>query len=1005
MAIIKCKLCGGNLEIIEGSTTATCEYCGSMQTVPKVDDERKLTLFGRANRLRAACEFDKAAGVYETIVADFPEEAEAYWGLVLCRYGIEYVDDPATGKKIPTCHRSSFDSVMSDSDYEQTLENADPYSRRIYREEAKQIEQLRKDIIAASANEEPYDIFICYKETAPDGQRTLDSVLAQDIYDALTDKGYRVFFARITLEDKLGTEYEPVIFAALHSARIMLAVGTDYEYFNAVWVKNEWGRYLKLMEKDREKHLIPCYKGIDAYDMPPEFAKLQAQDLGKVGATQDLLRGVEKILPRKAETVKETVVVQQAAVPASTDPLLKRAFMFLEDEDWTSANEYCEKVLDMDPECAMAYLGKLMAELKVAKQDELKNCAEPFNGKINYQKALRFGDNTLKATLEGYIGSINTRNEETRKNNIYKVATELINQVGADASKYEEASKLFASVAGWKDADKLKEECTQRAITLKKEEEHEKVKREQASAERMERIGKTMTIFVCVAVILTLFFWALFGEIIPMVKYNDAIVLMESGKYEEAIAAFQELDGYWDSDVKISECYNRIETAELENKYNAAIGLMDAGKYEAAKSAFRELNGYKDSVEKVEQCELILKEKKYSNAVSLMNEGKYEEAISLFTALYGYKDSAERNEQCKTVVNEQKYSQAVSMMASGNYEEAIALLTTLYGYKDSDKKLNQCYYSQAEMFLQSGNKAKAVMAFGKAGDYLDAKTRSFALWEQVADRDTISAGVYHTVGLKADGTVVAVGRNQDGQCNVSGWTDIIAISAGNFHTVGLKADGTLVAVGWNDYDQCDVTGWTDIIAISAGGNHTVGLKADGTVVAEGWNNHNQCNVTGWMDIVAISAGNHHTVGLKADGTVVAVGSNLYGQLNVTGWTDIVAISAGDDHTVGLKADGTLVAVGYSDDGRCNVTGWTDIIAISAGGRHTVGLKADGTVVAVGRNQDGQCDVTGWRNIVAISAGDDHTVGLKADDTVVAVGYNSDGQCDVTGWTDIKLPNK
>ena len=234
MAIIKCKMCGGDLNILEDASTAECEYCGSVQTVPKVDDEKKLTLFARANRLRLACEFDKAAGVYEAIVADFPEEAEAYWGLVLCKYGIEYVDDPATGKKIPTCHRSSFDSVMEDSDLEQVLENADSIARKVYREEAKAIEEIRKGIIAVSANEEPYDIFICYKETAENGERTLDSVLAQDVYDALTDKGYRVFFSRISLEDKLGVEYEPYIFAALNSAKIMLAFGTDYEYFNAV---------------------------------------------------------------------------------------------------------------------------------------------------------------------------------------------------------------------------------------------------------------------------------------------------------------------------------------------------------------------------------------------------------------------------------------------------------------------------------------------------------------------------------------------------------------------------------------------------------------------------------------------------------------------------------------------------------------------------------------------------------------------------------------------------
>ena len=334
MAIIKCKMCGGDLILNEGNTIATCEYCGSTQTVPSADNEKKLTLFARANRLRIACEFDKAAGIYESIVADFPEEAESYWGLVLCRYGIEYVDDPGTGKKIPTCHRSSFDSIMEDSDFEQALENADLLARRVYREEAKQIEELRKGIIAVSNNEPPYDIFICYKETDETGSRTLDSVLAQDVYEALTDKGYRVFFSRITLEDKLGVEYEPYIFAALNSAKIMLAFGTDYEYFNAVWVKNEWSRYLKLMAKDKEKHLIPCFKGIDAYDMPKEFARLQAQDLGKIGAVQDLLRGIAKLMPKQE---KETIVVQTATPNASA--MVMRGQFALEDGDFKQAGE------------------------------------------------------------------------------------------------------------------------------------------------------------------------------------------------------------------------------------------------------------------------------------------------------------------------------------------------------------------------------------------------------------------------------------------------------------------------------------------------------------------------------------------------------------------------------------------------------------------------------------------------------------------------------------------
>ena len=711
MAIIKCKMCGGDLDLVEGASTAECEFCGSIQTIPKVDDEKKLTLFARANRLRAACEFDKAAAIYEAIVADFPEEAEAYWGLVLCKYGIEYVDDSATGKKIPTCHRSSFDSVMEDSDFEQALENADTVARKVYREEAKQIEELRKGIIEVSGKEEPYDIFICYKETDENGERTIDSVIAQDVYDALTSKGYRVFFSRITLEDKLGQEYEPYIFAALNSAKIMLAFGTDYEYYNAVWVKNEWSRYLKLMASDKTKHLIPCYKGIDAYDMPREFTKLQAQDMGKVGAMQDLMRGIEKLLPRMQEAApQQKVIIQQTAGSSNAQQLLKRGYLALEDGEWNNADRFFEEALNQDAECAEAYLGKLLADLQVRGATALRDQEKPFGHNGNYQKAIRFGSDALRAELT---------------------------------------------------------------------------------------------------------------------SYNDAVAAR----------------------------MKRIERERLEQE-----------------------------------------------------------------------------------ARQQQQERLQFMENSRQWRSRYALVQNM-----------------------------------------------------------ISAGTYYTVGLKDNGTVVAVGDNRECQCNVSDWRDIVAISAGFVHTVGLKADGTVVAVGNNEDGQCNVNGWRDIVSISAGDSRTVGLKADGTVVAVGKNYDGRCNVSGWRDIVAISAGIRHTVGLKVDGTVVAVGDVEYGQCNVSGWRDIVAISAGDYHTVGLKADGTVVAVGQNYDGRCNVSGWRDIVAISTPLDLTVGLKADGTVVAVGDNEYGQRNVSGWRDIVAISAGLYHTVGLKANGTVVAVGENHDDRCNVSGW--------
>ena len=295
MAIIKCKMCGGDLALVKGSSVATCEYCGTQQTVPAVDDDKKARLYNRANQYRMDSEFDKAYSAYESIVNDEPEEAEAYWGMLLSEYGVEYVDDPKTGKKIPTCHRTLVRSVTSSPNYKAACKYADAESRIMYEDDAAVLDSLQKRVLNASAKEEPYDVFICYKETDEQGERTEDSVLAQDIFDALTNKGMRVFFSRISLEDKLGQDYEPCIFAALNSAKVMLMVTTDSDRCNAVWVKNEWKRYLDFMKNDPAKTLIPVYKGISPYALPDEFAKLQAQDMGKLGAIQDLVRGVEKL--------------------------------------------------------------------------------------------------------------------------------------------------------------------------------------------------------------------------------------------------------------------------------------------------------------------------------------------------------------------------------------------------------------------------------------------------------------------------------------------------------------------------------------------------------------------------------------------------------------------------------------------------------------------------------------------------------------------------------------
>lgn len=418
MAIFNCKICGGSLSINNNDKVAVCEYCGTAQTLPKLDDDKRIQLYDRANYFRRENEFDKAMGIYEMILSEDKEDYEAYWGIVLCRYGIQYVKDPKTSQRIPTVNRSQFTSIYDDEDFMNAIKYSDETQREIFKKEAYIIDKIQKRILEISSREEAFDVFICYKETDKNGNRTQDSVYAQDIYTALTKEGYNVFFSRITLEDKLGSAYEPYIFAALNSAKVMLVVGTEKDNFNAVWVKNEWSRFLSLVKAGKDKTLIPVYKDISPYDMPEEFAYLQSQDINKIGYLQDLVYGIKKLINKnKLVSIKENVVINNSNI--NITPLLKRAFMFLEDGKWNSANEYCEKVLDINPECAEAYLGKLMAQYNINKREDLRNTTKAFDKSINYQKAYKFADVNLRSELDYYVNNCDV----DRTNHMFKKST------------------------------------------------------------------------------------------------------------------------------------------------------------------------------------------------------------------------------------------------------------------------------------------------------------------------------------------------------------------------------------------------------------------------------------------------------------------------------------------------------------------------------------------------------------------------------------------------------
>ena len=712
MPVIKCKMCGGDIRLDEGKTFGTCEYCGSVMTLPRVSDEQRAAAFNRGNHFRRMGEFDKALAVYERIVAEDDTDAEAHWCCALCRFGIEYVEDPATYEWLPTCHRASFDSFLEDVDYLAALEHSDGITRRQYQKDAAKIAEVQRGILATSQSAEPYDVFISYKELDAEGNRTRDSILAQEIYYRLTEKGWRVFFSRISLEDVPGTQYEPYIFAALNSAKVMIVVGTSAENLNAVWVKNEWSRYLSLMRRDRSKLLIPCYRDMDPYDLPEQLAVLMSYDMGKIGFIQDLIRGVDKVLnaekPKEAAApVKERVIVQQSGGGPNVTALLKRGHQALEDGDWDKARGFYDQVLSMDAENAEAFIGLALAGSRSRDTQSYINNLCSGSAKVETltldRDKAHIEESIAKAAVPGYCDE-----KELRKLYNFYVSysaklrgeTTFTQQVKAQFSsdrnlarafRYaqgETKQKLEALKKGLHDRldkrVKAAEAADKEALEEAKEDYAAKLEAAEQKVEEMSRAAQEKR------------------EADYMETCDMQAKAQTRMEYWNAETRFKALKGYKDADARAEECdrrANELWAADIaekkkteaaqkkkkrtigivvgvlavaaiafvvvwnniiipKQKLNTAMGLLDSGDYEAAYALFEEI-GNSDAIAA----------SKYDRAVALIDAGHYEEALILLDGL-NYNDSTDRVLEIKKTLFPALYNASVGKLITfGSYEQ------------------------------------------------------------------------------------------------------------------------------------------------------------------------------------------------------------------------------------------------------------------------------------------------------------------------------------------------
>ena len=855
MIALKCKMCGGDLSVSPGASVGTCQYCGTTMTLPVTGSTQVADQFNRASGLRQGDEFDRASEVYLRLLEANPRDAEAHWGMVLCRFGITYVEDPKTGRRLPTCNRVRFGSILEDEDYLQAITWADGEAKAVYQAEAEAIAAIQREFLDISAREEPFDVFLCYKEKDGQGERTPDSVLAQELYYELTEKGYRVFFSRLTLEGKLGISYEPYIFAALRSARVMVVVTTRAEYVNAPWVKNEWSRYLALIRQGEDKVLIPAYRDMDPYTLPEELASLQAQDMGKLGFMQDLLEGIHKFLRREPDDGGG-----RTGPTAST--LTKRGMLALEDGDFAAADAHFERALDHDPEEAMAYVGKLMVERKVKVPSDLGRTGKPLEASSNYRKAVRFADPELKKLLEGCNEQLLAARRALEQQLTGRPA------VAQNAAPQKTPTKYV----------------------------------------RQDKPVKTGSLGVILLVLLGLM---LLGVLLGSPSsstpssspessappapsftaeemsqlYADAIQLVEQGSYDELKRILPHLTQQQRAEVDptlITQARERYSALDFSAAFSISGLILDNAEARSLHFSMQRVFAQLLSTSGDLVAALPFTGGEFSlydgqgNSSSFYLEGA--QSISLFS-------------DCAAAICGDG-SVICQPFEAGTFSPGFQAELSQWRDTASLVSLSDCLL---------GRRTDGTVAYAGKRDGSDSSIReAVSSWSRVAG--LYAAGDHAVVALCADGTVRMAGENPYYSAeSFSQWSGLYTIAVTDTSVLGILLNGTLLSAGDDGWVRTLDTG-SDLarcISYSVSEGTIAGLRPDGTVAAYGLAGGS--GTADWTDIIQLRTRPGVVYGLCRDGTVRTSGTGAGEET----WRDIIFLLASPSGLLGIQNDGTL----------------------------------------------------------------------------------------------------
>ncbi|MDY0278714.1 MAG: TIR domain-containing protein, partial [Acholeplasma sp.] len=424
-----CTQCGSHKLKSISESRYMCDSCGTTTDVTLYNDDIGLKL-SIAMTTRQTAKFDEAKVLYEQIKSTLkPDQIvpEVYFGLFACDYKVLFELDNRTGNRVPIFYSSSESNVFDNHHLKKALEQARDISFskfQEYNELANKVESARMLYQKLAKLVTPFDIFICFKKTDLDGiSDTRDFSIAMSLYLNLVNKfpKYKIFFSEKTLAEIPLTEYEPNIYYALHTSKILMVVSSKRDYLESQWVKNEWTRFLAI---NKANAIIPIYlKGSGVNIFPSEILKNNAYEEGdyeRIFKSIDAIMNSEKIIKEREqeEEKRRKQLIDEVEkrfsksfnIPnTNLTNMFKRLINDLSDGMFESAQKTCDAIFNIDAEHPLAWLYSYLIEKKLTSLDLLSSQYESnwvedrsIRKAIDFSKLDSYDDERVKIEEELY---------------------------------------------------------------------------------------------------------------------------------------------------------------------------------------------------------------------------------------------------------------------------------------------------------------------------------------------------------------------------------------------------------------------------------------------------------------------------------------------------------------------------------------------------------------------------------------------------------------------------